>query len=62
MESWGHMTTIREIGRGEDSPVEKCNTRVEGIRDNKRVEKQVSNDQSPHIEEQNGSKGGVLQQ
>ena len=31
MEDWGHMTTAREVIRGEDSPVERSSTRVEGI-------------------------------
>ena len=54
------MTIVREIVRGDNSPVEKCNTRGRGIRDRRKAEKQVSNDQSPHIEEQSRSKGGMI--
>ena len=54
------MTIVREIVRGEDSPIEKHNTRAGWIRDKKKAEKQVSNDQSPHGEEQSESKDGIL--
>ena len=50
MEGWGHVTIAREIVRGEDSSVERHSTRAGGIRDKRKVEKPVSNDQSPHIE------------
>ena len=61
MESQGHMTIVREIVRGEDSPAGEHSTRDGGIRNKRKVEKRVSNDQSPHVEEQSGSKGGILQ-
>ena len=32
MEEWGHVTTVREIAREEDSPVRQHSTRVEGTR------------------------------
>ena len=54
------MTIVREIVRGEDSPAGERSTREGGIRDKRKVEKRVSNDQSPHVEEQSGSKGSVL--
>ena len=60
MESQGHMTIVREIVRGKDSPAGECSTREGEIRDKRKVEKQVSNDQSPHVEERSGSKGGIL--
>ena len=44
------MTTAREVVRGEDSPVERCNTKVEEIRGKMKDQRQVSSDQSPHIE------------
>ena len=30
MEEWGHMTTVREVVRGDDSPIGKHSTKVEG--------------------------------
>ena len=33
MEEWGHVTTVREVIRGEDSPVRKHSTRAEGTRE-----------------------------
>ena len=33
MEDWGHMTIMREIINGEDSPVEKHNTKAGEIGD-----------------------------
>ena len=51
MESQGHMTIVREIVRREDSPAGEHSTREGGIKDKRKVEKQVSNDQSPHVEE-----------
>ena len=56
------MTIVREIVRGEDSPVEKHNTRVGRLREKRVTERQVGNGQSPCVEEQSGSKAGVLQQ
>ena len=61
MEGWGHMTIVREIINGEDSPVMKQSTKAVAIRGQKNTEKQVSNSHSPHVEEQSESKGGVLQ-
>ena len=60
MEGWGHMTIMREIINGGDSPVMKWSTRVVRVRDWKSMEKQVSNGHSPHVEEQSESKGGIL--
>ena len=51
-------TRVENIRR--DSPVMKCKTRVENIRWDMRKEKQVSKDLSPHVEERNGSKVGIL--
>ena len=56
------MTTAREVIRREDSPVKRSNIRAEGIKMKRKREKQVSSDQSPHDEEQSGSKDGVLQE
>ena len=42
---------MREVVSGDDSSVEKCSTRVEGIRERRRRQRQVSSDQSPHGEE-----------
>ena len=33
MEGWEHVTTAREVIRGEDSPVRKHSTRAEGTRE-----------------------------
>ena len=60
MEGWGHVTTVREVVRGEDSPVERCSIKVEETREKMKDQRQVSSDQSPHIEEQSGSKDDVL--
>ena len=49
MEGWGHMTTVREIINGEDSPVMKRGTRVVGIGDWKNMGRQVSSSPSPHV-------------
>ena len=51
MEGWGHMTIMREIINGEDSPVIKQSTKVVVIRGQKNTEKQVSNSHSPHVKE-----------
>ena len=32
MEDWKHVTTAREVVRGEDSPIEGHNTKAEEIR------------------------------
>ena len=56
------MTIVREIINRGDSPVMKWDTRVVRVRDRKSMERQVSNSHSPHVEEQNESKGGMLQQ
>ena len=61
MEYWEHMTIVREIIKGRDSPVMRCSTRERNIRQDKNVEKQVSKGQPPHIEEQNRNKVGILQ-
>ena len=37
MECWGHITTMREIINGEDSPIVKCNTKVEEIGDKRNL-------------------------
>ena len=46
------MTIVREIAREGDSPVEKHDTREGRLREKRMMERQVSNDQSLHIEEQ----------
>ena len=60
MESWGHVITAREVIREEDSPVERCSTRVERIREKRKKKKEVDSDQSPYNEEQSRSKNGIL--
>ena len=45
------MTIVREIIKGRDSPVKRCDTRERNIKWNQSVEKQVSKDQPPHVEE-----------
>ena len=49
------MTIVREIVREGDSPVEKHDTREGRLREKRTMERQVSNDQSLHIEEQSRS-------
>ena len=61
MEDWEHMTTVRELIRRDDSPVGRCDTKVEETRGKMKNQRQVSSDQSPYIEEQNGSKDVILQ-
>ena len=61
MEYWGHVTIAREMVRGEDSPVAECDTREERSRRKRTTGRQVSNDQSPHEEEQSRYKDGALQ-
>ena len=39
MESRGHVTTTREIVRGEDSPVERCGTKEERSKGKSMVER-----------------------
>ena len=51
---------MREVVSGDDSPVEKCSTRAEGIRERRRRQRQVSSDQSPCGEERSESKDGIL--
>ena len=51
MEIWGHMTIMKEIIKGRDSPVMRHDTRVRGIIEKRKTERQVSSDQSPHAEE-----------
>ena len=50
MEYWEHVTIVREIIKGRDSPVARCDTRERNIRQNKSVGKQVSRGQPPHVE------------
>ena len=59
MEGWGHVTTAREIVRGEDSPVKWHSTNMEGTRKKMENQRQVSSNQSPHIGEWSGSKDDV---
>ena len=61
MEGWGHVTTAREVIRGEDSPVERCSTRAEGIREEIKDQRLVGSDQPLYSEEQSRSKDNVLQ-
>ena len=51
MEYWGHVTIMREIVKGRDSPVTRRKTRGGDIRQDTRMEKQVNKDQPPHVEE-----------
>ena len=61
MEYWGHVTIVREIIKGRNSPVTRQETRGENIRQNMSAEKLVSKGQPPHVEEQSRSKVSVLQ-
>ena len=61
MEYWGNVTTMREIIKGRDSPVVRLETREGRSTRKSKVERQVSSDWSPCVEEQNGSKGIILQ-
>ena len=45
------MIIAREIIKGRDSPVIRHNTRGVGIMEKRKVERQVSSDQPPHVEE-----------
>ena len=56
------MTIVREIVRGENSLVGKHDTKEGRLREKRVMERQVSNDQPPCVEEQSESKGSVLQQ
>ena len=61
MECWAHVTIMREIIKGRDSPVRRHDTRERNIKWNQSVEKQVSKeDQPPCVEEQSGSKVSIL--
>ena len=51
---------MREIVREKDSPVGKHDTREGRLRERRVMERQVSKDQSPCVEEQSRSKGSVL--
>ena len=61
MEDQGLETTVGEVVRGEDSSVEWHNTKAGEVREKRKNQRQVSSDQSPHIEEQSRSKGDILQ-
>lgn len=50
MEGREHVTTVREVAKGENSPIERHKTREKGIRDETEGQRQVSNDQSHYIE------------
>ena len=54
------MTTMREVIREEDSPVRRSSTRVEETREEIKDQKQIANDQPPHVEEQSGNKDDIL--
>ena len=41
MEEWGHVTTAREVVKGEDTPVERCSTTVEETGERVRIQRQV---------------------
>ena len=60
MEGWKHVTTMREVIREEDSPVRRSSTRVEETREEIKDQKQIANDQPPHVEEQSGNKDDIL--
>ena len=51
MEECEHMTTVREVARGGDSPVRRHSTRVEETREKTEDQRQVGGDQPPCIEE-----------
>ena len=51
MKGWGHVTTMREVVRREDSPVGRCNTRAEEIREETADSRQVNGGQLHHREE-----------
>ena len=51
MEYWRHLTIVREIIKGRDSPVMRCETRGGNIRQDTSVEKLVSKGQPPHVED-----------
>ena len=61
METREHVTIVREIIKGRDSPIKRCDTRVEDIGEKKSAERQVSKDQPSDTEEWSRSKVGVLQ-
>ena len=54
------MTTMREIIKGRDSPVVRLETREGRSMRKSKVERQVSSDRSPRVEEQSGSKDIIL--
>ena len=61
MEGWGHVTTVREVIRGDVSPVGRHSTRAGGSRKGREDQGQVDSDQPPHIEGRNGSRDNILQ-
>ena len=60
MEEWGHVTTMREVDRGEDCSVRSWRVIEGGIEGKRGEEKQVDSNELPHVGEQSGSKGSVL--
>ena len=60
MEGRGHMTTMRETVREEDSPVERYGIREGRLRRKSMVERQVSSSQSLHVKEQSVSRVSIL--
>ena len=51
MECWTHVTIVREIIKGRDSPVRRRDTRERNVKWNQSVEKRVSKDQPSCVEE-----------
>ena len=60
MEGRGHVTTMRELVRGEDSPVEKYGAREGESRRKSMMERQVSSSQFLHVGEQSVGRVGIL--
>ena len=53
MKEWGHMTTTREVERGENCPVGIWSAIVEWTEGKRMKEKQADNNQPPQVEEWN---------
>ena len=60
MEGRGHVIIMREIIKGEDSPVERYGVKEERSRRKSLVERQVSRNRSLHVREQSVSKVNIL--
>ena len=63
VELYGSMGTCdyyKRSNQRRDSPVGRHSTRAEGIREKIKDQRQVGNNQPPHVEEQNRSKDNIL--